>query len=121
MIVSDQDEVCLREILAEVKPLAVEYYRLAGKPLGVTGEIAEYVAAKQLGLTLCAARIVGFDAKRGKERIQMKGRAAQGFGKSSGRAGVNLARGHGPPPRCRLSLTALSLAEPQASGGRVIL
>jgi GNAT superfamily N-acetyltransferase len=35
----------VREILATVKPLAAEYYRLTGKPLGVTGEVAEYVAA----------------------------------------------------------------------------
>jgi hypothetical protein len=30
----------VREILAAVKPLAAEYYRLTGKPLGVTGEVA---------------------------------------------------------------------------------
>ena len=42
----------VREILAAVKPLAAEYYRLTGKPLGVTGEIAEYIAAKLLGLEL---------------------------------------------------------------------
>lgn len=42
----------VREILAAVKPLAAEYYRLTGKPLGVTGEVAEYVAAEILGLEL---------------------------------------------------------------------
>ena len=46
------NEARVREILAKVKPLAVEYYRLTGKPLGVTGEVAEYVAAEILGLTL---------------------------------------------------------------------
>ena len=35
----------VRDILATVKPLAAEFYRLTGKPLGVTGEVAEYVAA----------------------------------------------------------------------------
>lgn len=65
----------VHEILAAVKPLAVEYYQLTGKPLGVTGEVAEYVAAEHLGLELCAARNMGFDAKRGEERIQIKGRA----------------------------------------------
>ena len=35
----------VRAILATVKPLAAEHYRLTGKPLGVTGEVAEYVAA----------------------------------------------------------------------------
>jgi hypothetical protein len=46
----------VKEILAAVKPLAAEYYRLTGKPLGVTGEIAEYVAAELLGLVLTPAR-----------------------------------------------------------------
>lgn len=71
----DQYEVRVREILATVKPLASEYYRLTKKPLGVTGEIAEYIAAEALGLTLAPARTEGYDALRGSERIQIKGRA----------------------------------------------
>jgi len=55
--------------------LAGEFYRLTGKPLGVTGEIAEYVAAEKLGLVLAPARTTGYDALRGTERIQIKGRA----------------------------------------------
>lgn len=43
------NEARVREILAAVKPLAAEYYRLTGKPLGVTRELAEYVAAEILG------------------------------------------------------------------------
>lgn len=69
------NESRVREILATVKPLAAEYYRLTGKPLGVTGEVAEYVAAEILGLTLAPARTHGYDALRGIERIQIKGRA----------------------------------------------
>lgn len=70
----------VREILAVVKPLAAEYYRLTGKPLGVTGEIAEYVAAERLGLELAPARTPGYDALRRMPdcslvRIQIKGRA----------------------------------------------
>ena len=69
----------VREILATVKPLAAEYYRLTGKPLGVTGEVAEYVAAEKLGLVLAAPRTTGYDAIRqtadGPLRIQIKGRA----------------------------------------------
>jgi hypothetical protein len=65
----------VREILTAVKPLAAEFYRLTGKPLGVTGEIAEYVAAEILGLALAPARTQGYDALRGSERIQIKGRA----------------------------------------------
>jgi hypothetical protein len=76
----------LREILASVKALAAEYCMITGKPLGVTGEIAEYVAAELMGLRLAPARTHGFDAVRlrgnGKQRIQIKGRA---LGKSSKR------------------------------------
>ena len=64
----------VREILATVKPLAVEYYRLTGKPLGVTGEVERYVAAETLGLTLVPARTAGYDALRLSEQIQIKGR-----------------------------------------------
>jgi hypothetical protein len=69
----------VREILAAVKPLAAEYYRLTGKSLGVTGEIAEFVAAECLDLELAEARTAGYDAIRyeisGPVRIQIKGRA----------------------------------------------
>jgi hypothetical protein len=69
----------VREVLAAVKLLAAEYYSLTGKPLGVTGEVAEYVAAESLGLTLVPPRTKGYDAIRktqaGEERIQIKGRA----------------------------------------------
>lgn len=63
----------IRKILAQVRPLAVEYYKLTGKPLGVTGEVAEVIAADLLGLTLVPARTMGYDALRGSERIQIKG------------------------------------------------
>lgn len=73
------DIVRVREILAAVKPLAAEYYRLTGKPLGVTGEVAEFVAAELLGLELADARTAGYDAVRsgpnGPVFIQIKGRA----------------------------------------------
>ncbi|WP_411839938.1 DUF6998 domain-containing protein [Paracoccus sp. ME4] len=69
----------IEQILAEVKPLAAEYYRLTGKPLGVTGEVAEYLAATILDLELAPARTAGYDALRRNgglvEKIQIKGRA----------------------------------------------
>lgn len=69
----------VRDILAAVKPLAAEYYQLTGKPLGVTGEVAEYVAAELLGLELAPPRTKGYDAIRqtpgGPVRVQIKGRA----------------------------------------------
>jgi len=54
----------LVELLGEVKKLAQEYYQLTGKPLGVTGEIAEFEAARLLGIQLCRARQSGYDAIR---------------------------------------------------------
>lgn len=66
------------DILRDVKTLAVEYYLLTEKPLGVTGEIAEAEAAQLLGLELAPARTPGYDAvrvtKAGAEKIQIKGR-----------------------------------------------
>jgi hypothetical protein len=85
---TDATEIRVREILAAVKPLAAEYYRLTGKPLGVTGEVAEYVAAVELGLALAPARTAGYDALRGEEKIQIKGRA---YGKDA-KPGQRLSR-----------------------------
>lgn len=66
------------DILSDVKKLALEYYATTGKPLGVTGEIAEVEAAKLFGLTLMTARSPGYDAERSGagriETIQIKGR-----------------------------------------------
>lgn len=83
----------VRELLAAVKPLAAEYYRLTGKPLGVTGEVAEYVAAETLGLELAPARTAGYDATRPTangsiERIQIKGRAFGADAKPGQRLGT---------------------------------
>lgn len=81
-----RDAQRVREILAQVRPLAAEYYRLTGKPLGVTGEVAEYVAAETLSLELAPPRTKGYDALRktpnGECRIQIKGRA---YGEASNR------------------------------------
>lgn len=66
------------EVITQAKGLAIEYRQLTGKPLGITGEVAEYVAAQLLGLQLCQARQTGYDAIRksskGDIRIQIKGR-----------------------------------------------
>ena len=53
-----QDEIL--EILKEAKVLARRFYRLTGKPLGVTDEVAEYEAATKLGLLLHPARQAGY-------------------------------------------------------------
>ena len=66
------------DILREAKVLAREYYRLTGKPLGITGEVAEYEAARVLGVELTVARQAGYDAIENQNgetrRLQIKGR-----------------------------------------------
>ena len=82
----------VEQILAEVKRLAVEYYDLTGKPLGVTGEVAEFVGAKHLDLELAPPRTEGYDAIRktptGDHRVQIKGRALAKGANRSQRLGV---------------------------------
>ena len=79
-------------ILNEAKDVALRYYKLTSKPLGITGEIAEYEAATILGLTLSAARQTGYDATEilnGKEhRVQIKGRYMPDPRKVSARVGA---------------------------------
>jgi hypothetical protein len=75
----------IQVLLGEVKKLASEYYRLTKKPLGVTGEVAEYEVARILKLKLADARTPGYDAFRGTERIQIKGRALGENSKASQR------------------------------------
>ncbi len=66
------------EVLREAKKLAQEYRSLTGKPLGVTGEIAEYEAARILNLELTPARHAGYDATEvangTTRRLQIKSR-----------------------------------------------
>lgn len=68
-------------MLANIKRVAAEYRARYGRPLGVTGEVAEIEAARLLDLELCAARQAGFDAvgrgSRAQVRYQIKGRCVQ--------------------------------------------
>lgn len=48
-------------VLERARAAAMDYYRLTGNPLGITGEIGEYEAARLLGLKLSAAREAGYD------------------------------------------------------------
>ena len=49
-------------LLANAKVLAQQYRALTGKPLGITGEVAEYEASRILGVELTPARQAGYDA-----------------------------------------------------------
>lgn len=69
----------ISDLLFDAKKLAKRYKEVTGKPLGVTGEIAEFTAAKILGLQLTAARHPGYDATKEVDgkliRYQIKGRS----------------------------------------------
>jgi hypothetical protein len=73
----------LRSLIRQAKSLALEYRRLTGKPLGITGEVAELEAARLLGLELAPARQAGYDAteRRTGRRLQIKGRCRREDGK----------------------------------------
>lgn len=66
-------------LLREAQALGARYYAATGKPLGVTGEVAELEAADKLGLELCPPRTAGYDALDRSVvpplRVQVKGRA----------------------------------------------
>lgn len=65
----------LSDLLERAREIATAYYRLTGKPLGITGEIGEYEAARIMGLSLVGARMPGFDAVgEDGRRIQIKAR-----------------------------------------------
>lgn len=81
----------LLEILAEAKKLARRYRLLTGKPLGITGEVAEYEAARILGVELAPARQAGYDATEIRDgqtfRLQVKGRCIPDGSKPGKRMG----------------------------------
>ncbi len=80
------------EVLSDAKVLARRFYQLTGKPLGVTGEVAEYEAATKLGLKLHPARQAGYDATETLEdgviRVQIKGRCVLNPLRITGRMGA---------------------------------
>lgn len=78
----------VQEILEQAKQLAARYKRLTGKPLGITGEIAEFNAASLLHWELAGARTAGYDAIDSDGRkIQIKGRCLPEIAKAGQRLG----------------------------------
>jgi hypothetical protein len=66
----------IADLLKQARAIAIEYYRLTGKPLGITGEVGEYEAARLLGLELAVAREAGFDAvDQNGRHLQIKSRS----------------------------------------------
>ncbi len=81
-----------QKLVTEARRLAAEYRKATGKPLGISGEIAEFDAAEALNLELCKNAVGGYDAIGTKEprkdkRIQIKGRAIFDENKSGQRIG----------------------------------
>lgn len=72
------DPLLVSDLIQQAKRLAKEYRMRTGRPLGVTGEIAEYEACRLLGLRLAPVRQKGYDAvtktRSGLRRLQIKGR-----------------------------------------------
>lgn len=68
----------LDSVLKDAKKVAKRYKELTGRPLGITGEMAEFTAVKLLKLDMAEVRQSGYDATRfhkGKKiKIQIKGR-----------------------------------------------
>jgi len=52
------------ELIGSAKKIARRYRDLTGRPLGITGEVAEYEACRLLGLELADVRSPGYDAVR---------------------------------------------------------
>jgi hypothetical protein len=76
------------EILIAAKDLAARYKKLTGKPLGITGEIAQFNAASLLDLELAEARQAGYDAiGKDQRKIQIKGRCLSSNPKPGQRLG----------------------------------
>src|SRR5260370_7796882 len=68
----------VERVIGGGKAVAKHYRSLTGRPLGITGEIAEYEAARLLGLRLADVRQDGYDAIRETggvmRKLQVKGR-----------------------------------------------
>jgi len=82
----------VKKILDDAKKLAKEYQDYTKKPLGISGEIAEFEAGYRLGVTLATARQSGYDAiehcgDKPDRFIQIKGRRLLPDGRPSQRTG----------------------------------
>jgi len=57
------DSEALTSLLIDIKRIARRYYQLTGRPLGVTGAVAELEAVRLLGLRAATVRQPGYDAE----------------------------------------------------------
>lgn len=65
----------LRNTVEKAIEVARCYHNITGKPLGITGEVGEFLVADLMGLKLTEARQPGYDAiANDGRRIQIKAR-----------------------------------------------
>ncbi len=84
----NEDSGDLKRLIQAAKKIAKQYRLLTGKPLGITGEVGEIIAADLLNLTLTGARHPGYDAvATNGRRIQIKTRCVLSGTSKSGRLG----------------------------------
>jgi hypothetical protein len=76
LVETEIDQDALGTLIKQAKVIANQYKKLTDRPLGITGEVAEYEAARLLGLRLARVREAGYDAIDPKTslRVQVKGR-----------------------------------------------
>jgi hypothetical protein len=75
-------------LLNQAKGIAQEYRTITGRPLGITGEVAGYEAARLLNLRLCEERRADYDAvSPDGKRFQIKGRVTHERSKPAQRFG----------------------------------
>jgi hypothetical protein len=82
----------LADLLQRAKAIAQRYRELTGRPLGITGEIAEAEVVRLLGYELAPVRCPGYDVVRPLpdgtlQRLQVKGRVLA-TSKYQGRVGA---------------------------------
>jgi hypothetical protein len=82
------DLIALKRIIQQARTVAKQYREITGKPLGITGEVGEFIAADLLGLELTEARQPGYDAIAPEgHRVQIKTRCMLPGAHSGGRLG----------------------------------
>ncbi|MFC1982006.1 DUF6998 domain-containing protein [Chloroflexota bacterium] len=78
----------LRDTVEKAIDAARRYRNITGKPLGITGEVGEFIAADLMGLRLMEARQPGYDAVADDgHRIQIKSRCVLSDTKAGQRVG----------------------------------
>ena len=88
IVKSTFDFSTLAGVIEAAREAAKRYKELTGKPLGITGEVGEVLAAQLLGCELADARQPGYDALgQDGRRIQIKSRCVPPDSKRGQRVG----------------------------------